>query len=303
MDTLIVIVTHNGAQTIAETLARCLESNTDIGVMVVDNASLDQTARIARFFCDKRVFHRFLDQNQGVGAGFNQGLAEAVRRNIPWMMVLDQDSLPEENMPARMVASATALFRENPSLGAVFPLVRCRRYPDVIHNPWNWTGTGFASVIEDPSDSRSVQMVDTSISSGTLYRVGALCDTGGFDESFFIDFVDHECHLRMRQKGFTLWWDRRVELHHNLGKIQRMTPEGLWIEHEPFRYYYMARNMTVGYWRFGGIRAVWKLLEEIRSHIGRLQRNSTSAAACRRYIRKGMIHAFLGKTGPLDPDS
>jgi rhamnosyltransferase len=152
----------------------------------------------------------------------------------------------------------------------------------------------------DKPESENPLPIDSSISSGSLYRVAALQEIGGFREEYFIDFVDHECHLRLRRAGWSIWWDRESTLYHKLGKLQKMTKEGLWIEHAPFRYYYMARNMTEGYWRLGGLRALVNIEIEIFRHIGRLRRFGQDPNRCTYYIFRGLKDAFLGKSGPLN---
>ena len=300
MDSLIVIVSHNGAPTISETIKHCLESIGALIFLVVDNASTDGTPEILKSFSDQRLQIQLFQQNLGVGAGFNRGLREAVRQRIPWLMILDQDSLLRRETLMQLIETGKMRLENQNRVGAVFPLVRCRNYPDIIHRPMNWTGKGFLSVTGAGHIQGVPLAVDTSISSGALYRVSALTDIGGFNEAYFIDFVDHECHLRLRQAGYTLWWDRNASMIHNLGKIQRMTPDGLWIEHEPFRYYYMARNMIYSYLRFGGARAVMGLFGEIIRHMKRLTRYGAEPKACNRQILKGVVDAILGKTGPLD---
>jgi rhamnosyltransferase len=144
--------------------------------------------------------------------------------------------------------------------------------------------------------------VDSPISSGTLYRVDALKAIGGFNESYFIDFVDHDCHLRLRKAGFTLWWEKNAEMFHQLGAIQRMTDSGLWIEHEPFRYYYMARNMTEGHRRIGGLMSMLIFWRELSRHIFRLHSYSRHPYAGIYYILKGCFDAVIGKSGALASD-
>ncbi len=141
--------------------------------------------------------------------------------------------------------------------------------------------------------------IDSTLTSGTLYSTAALLSVGGFRESYFIDFVDHECHLRLRRAGWKLWWVPGAVLYHDLGKTQRLTAQGLWIEHEPYRYYYMARNMLEGHRRLGGMGAALLLGAEIARHAWRLQRYGRRPALCAAYIGKGILHAMLGKSGRL----
>ncbi|MEW6259838.1 MAG: glycosyltransferase [Thermodesulfobacteriota bacterium] len=294
MAVLIAVVTYNGEATIQGTLEAALAMNEDVPVMVIDNASMDRTIAIVKRMTCPRI--RFIRNktNMGVGSAFNEALRQAKNMGAEWLMLLDQDSQPDGDALAVMLGSVAE------GIGALFPTVRCRGYPDIVHYPMDWTGIGFVAVVPT-EDSASVARipVDTGISSGALYRVAAIDGIGGFNEGYFIDFVDHECHLRLKAAGYSLCWVRDAEIWHNLGNIHQMTDSGLWIEHAPFRYYYMARNMIQGYWRFGGIRALWCLLGEMRKHTRRLRTYSKNASDCIAWLRLGIVHGVLGKTGKL----
>ncbi|WP_028323409.1 glycosyltransferase [Desulfatirhabdium butyrativorans] len=302
MAVLIAVVTCNGEATIGRTLKAALALDADAPVLVIDNASMDATIAVVGGMENPRIRLNRNDENLGVGAAFNEALRHAKTMGAEWLMLLDQDSEPAADALAVMREAALdpgdAGSRTSMRVAALFPTVRCRSHPDVIHYPMDWTGAGFSAVIpEEGQDVPGRLPVDTAISSGALYRVAALDAIGGFNEGYFIDFVDHECHLRLKNAGFGLWWVRGAEIRHDLGRIQKRTDSGLWIEHAPFRYYYMARNMIRGYWHFGGMRALWGLIGEMRGHIRRLRENSADAEACIAALRLGVVHGILGKTG------
>lgn len=302
MAVLIVVVAFRGENTIEATVDRVLCSTIVADVLIIDNASDDNTLQILRSMGHPRLRLIRNDRNLGVGTAFNQGMRQAREYGADWMMVLDQDSLLAPDALEKLLDAANVLLRGSdirPS--AVFPTVRCKSYPDVIHYPMNWTGTGFQAVAPQHAQRAEPQRipVDTSISSGALYRIETLEAIGGFNEGYFIDFVDHECHLRLARAGYGLWWVRDAEIFHELGAIRKMTDTGLWIEHAPFRYYYMARNMVRGYWVFGGVRALWGLWREIRSHISRMRRYGENADTCEQYLMLGIRDGLLGRTGPL----
>lgn len=322
MEVLIVVVSFNGEATIENTLNAALALDADAPILLIDNASRDRTRDAARALGSPRIRVLENEENLGVGAAFNIGIREAKAVGAKWLMLLDQDSEPKADALRVMQEALEAIQGAGPVQGtdaetpaadrgrgwtvepggvaALFPTVRCRRYPEIVHYPMDWTGAGFEAVV--PAEGRGAPTwisVDTAISSGALYRVAALEAVGGFNEGYFIDFVDHECHLRLREAGYRLWWVREAEIRHELGGVQRMTDCGLWIEHAPFRYYYMARNMVRGYWRFGGMRALWHLICEMRAHAGRLRANSPNAKEAISWMRWGVWHGVLGKTGKL----
>lgn len=300
MEILILIVSYNGGATIESTVRNCLATTRNIPVLVVDNASTDTTMAILHGIEDARlhVFPRRV--NAGLGAAYNAGIAKAVSLGAEWLYILDQDSLAEPECLERLVQTAAGMLRNEEPVAAVAPTIRSRFYPEIIHYPLKWNGKQLISVCNGLEGNGSGPVrVDSPISSGTLYRVEALTAIQGFRESYFIDFIDHECHLRLIRAGYSLWWDPRAVVYHRLGSIQRMTASGFWIEHPAYRYYYMARNMTEGYYRLGGLSALMCFWQEAVRHMKRLYDNGRYPYASICYILRGCCDAVIGKSGPL----
>jgi rhamnosyltransferase len=301
MEMLILIVCYNGAKTILNTVYSCLITAKPVSVLAVDNGSTDPTLTLLKSVQDNRFEVVSMGYNSGLGTAFNVGINAAHDRGAKWLYILDQDSVLAAGCLEKLFRTAQDLLKHIPSVSAISPTVRCRDFPEIIHYPLKWNGKQLLPEIHETRGliSEAVQ-VDSPISSGTLYRVDALKTIGGFNESYFIDFVDHECHLRLRKAGFTLWWEKNAEMFHQLGAIQRMTDSGLWIEHEPFRYYYMARNMTEGHRRIGGLMSMLIFWREISRHIVRLHAYGQHPFAEVYYILRGCFDAIIGKSGPLD---
>lgn len=295
---LVLIVTYNGVDTVADVLESCYQPG--IEILVIDNASSDGTRELILKQRRPKLELISSPHNIGVAAAYNLGLKQARKQGKSWILILDQDSVITESAISQLYDTARALISGGNRVGAVFPTVRSAHFPSVIHPPYYWTGKRLVPVTV-PAAMREPIPIDSSITSGTLYRVETLVATGGFCEPYFIDFVDHECHIRMRQAGWSLWWEPRAELLHHLGEIQKMTAVGLWIEHSPYRYYYMARNMTRGYWKLGGMKALFYFWLEMLRHMKLLYRYGRQPGSCSGYILKGVFDGLRGIGGPLDP--
>jgi rhamnosyltransferase len=300
MEMLILIVSYNGGRTIAKTVRNCLATTHNVPLFVVDNASTDNTLSILHGIEDSRLQVFSLRRNMGLGVAFNAGIAKAASLNAKWMLILDQDSWFAPGSPERLVQTAQEMVRNAEPIAAVAPTIRNGFYPEIIHFPLKWNGRQLIPVSDDIlRDGCKPVRVDSPISSGTLYRVDALAAIQGFRESYFIDFIDHECHLRLLKAGYSLWWEHRAVLYHQLGSIQRMTASGLWIEHPAYRYYYMARNMTEGYYRLCGLSALACYWREVLRHMARIYVNGRCPYATIYYILRGCCDAVIGKSGPL----
>ncbi|MCP4680747.1 MAG: glycosyltransferase [Desulfobacterales bacterium] len=294
-------MTYNGAETIRGTLQSC-RSGLQQGkspILVIDNASRDDTVSIIESLCPEQTKIVKMAENLGVACAFNVGVQRALRAGVRWLFILDQDSVCGPGCLDILLETAGDLVKKGEKVGAVCSMARSRTFPDVIFRPYYWTGRALVPVPDAPGSALLVP-VDSTISSGTLYSVNALNAINGFRERYFIDFVDHECHIRLREAGWSLWWEKRAILHHRLGKIQRITGAGLWIEHEPFRYYYMTRNMTDGLWRIGGVAAISRFAGEMFRHVLRVKRYSARSNEIIYYIIKGIRDAILRRFGPID---
>jgi rhamnosyltransferase len=78
-----------------------------------------------------------------------------------------------------------------------------------------------------------------------------------------------------------------------------MTDSGLWIEHEPYRYYYMARNMTEAHLRIGGPVSMLMFWRDLCRHAVRLYAHGRRPCAGIYFMLKGCLDALIGKSGPL----
>ncbi len=301
-DVLTIVVTFNGADTVARLVDSCVDPSGRLvsPILVIDNDSSDHTVEVLEGIAVDGIEFMWLARNIGVAAAYNRGLEQALSRGAGWMLMLDQDSICGPAMLKRLRATARRLEREDCRIGAVCPLVSSFEHPDCIHLPYRWGRRGLETVAYISNDQDQLIKIDSCLTSGTLYNVHALEDIGGFREDYFIDFVDHECHLRLRKKGWGIWWDVVPRLYHRLGRIQRDTDQGLWIEHEPVRYYYMARNMLDGHYRFGGMVPTIHFLRELLRHMVRIFRYGKSPYRSSYFIMKGIGHAICGRFGPID---
>lgn len=208
-------------------------------VLVVDNGSAGPgSVAVADAARVQGVEALLLPRNTGIAAALNTGIACARDRHFQWVITLDQDSTPEPDMVARL-AAVLDLPGEG-TLAIVAPIL----FDDD-------SGTFFQRT---EASMRREKSPSTYMTSGSLTNVRCWEETGGFMESLFIDYVDHEYCLRCAELGWRSAQGSGV-LHHKLGSMRRHRILGLRFRathHSVRRRYYIARNRIVvwrRYWR------------------------------------------------------
>ncbi len=262
---LAAIVTFNGAKTISETL-NALQKQTRLpdAFLVVDNASTDQTLKIIEQLQIKNLKINLQSRNAGVAAAYNLALKEAVADNFDWLWLFDQDSVCEPGCLENLLAEANNIKSDGIHPSVLFPTHYLKSRPDYLLAPWKWNGLEMIDVAKPVNSLHNYTAVHTSMTSGALYSLCVIKNEKGFREAFFIDFVDHEYHMRLFANGYSLFWVYKAQILHSLGKTIVNARGQLLIYHEPWRYFFIGQNMFTSYWKWGGFRAVWHLRKKIK---------------------------------------
>jgi rhamnosyltransferase len=170
------------------------------------------------------ISYLYQQQNKGIAAALNAGAEAALKRGYQWLLTMDQDSAADLQMIHKL-ADYINTQPEN-TLGIVAPL----------HIDKNTIKSSFVPPVQDEL---------TVMTSGNLLSLRAFENTGKFMEKLFIDYVDHEYCLRLRQKGYTIIQVNDALLYHNLGNIASVKIGNRKIHysnHSALRRYYMTRN-------------------------------------------------------------
>lgn len=196
-------------------------------VVVVDNTPGDDDAAAPPAFPSGVTYVR-RGSNLGLAAALNEGVRR-LASEVDTVLILDQDS----GMPGGMVE-------------ALLPHLSLQ---DVaVAAPAPWDGAAHRLVEPRAAHGRLVAYVDVVITSGMLVRRDALESVGLFREDFFVDGVDQDLCLRLRECGWKVVQDRNVLLAHRLGAARWHRVLGVSVRathHEAWRVEAAARNGTV----------------------------------------------------------
>lgn len=191
-------------------------------MLIVDNGS-DNIDKIEPLCIENDCDLIKIDENKGIAYALNQICEFYYSKGFDWVLTLDQDSVSPNDMICKLSACA------KPKVGVVGPKIVYRHNEEYKN-------------VENVGGTKSVEWLITSAS---LTNLKAWYAIGGFDEALFIDGVDKDFCIRLRNKGFQILQCNDVELMHELGnlKCKRVLGKTIYVtNHSAKRKYYMARN-------------------------------------------------------------
>ena len=201
-------------------------------LVIVDNGSATAEVGMLRGIAANPMISLVLNpDNFGIARALNIGIERALSMGFKWTLLLDQDSVPDDDMVQTLLA-VHADFPDKDRLAVV--------------------GSGFRDV--NSKESTPIKVgdswveVECVITSGSLIPLAVHAAVGAFREEFFIDYVDIEYCYRARARGFRVIKTRAALMSHSIGAITRHNLLGFkkWTyNHSPDRRYYIARNDTV----------------------------------------------------------
>jgi N-acetylglucosaminyl-diphospho-decaprenol L-rhamnosyltransferase len=214
----IVVVTYDAQPW----LARCLESVRGYDTVVVDHGSTDGTVELVRErFADVRLVEQ---ENKGVGAGWNRGLAET---RAPWVFLLNSDAWVLGDAIARLRAFGDA--HADVAFGAprlLNPDGTVQRSVRGFPTLWR-LATEFFFLRKLAPRSRAlnafyaarfdhdvVREADWLMGACMLVRADAVEEVGGLDEDFFLFNEESDWCFRFRRTGWEVVFFPGAEVVH-----------------------------------------------------------------------------------------
>jgi rhamnosyltransferase len=233
-----------------------------------------------------------LGDNFGVAAAHNAGIQWARDQNAQYVLLMDQDSLPEADMVQKLIS------------GLVGPLSAAAgsRYLDPRQNnpPPFIQVKGLALQRCACAAENSIVPVDYLVSSGCLIPLSVLEKIGDMRDDFFIDYVDIEWGLRARHHGFQSYGVCSARMRHNLGDrpikfLGKHVPL-----HSPLRHYYHFRNAVILY-KESWVPWNWKLVDGWRLCLKYAFYSifAKPRSIHFRMMSLGIWHGLLGRCGKL----
>ncbi len=249
-----VIVNYNCGAYLKQCVSSILRAYPDASVIVVDNASTDESLSVllTSFSNDCRVEILRNERNLGFAAACNRG-ARLARE--PFLLYLNPDCLIDETtVPALLDA-----LKEHPDAGMVGGLLlntdgteqvggrraipTPRRTLVRVFN-LSWLARRYPILLPDfnlqqqPLPDGPTE-VDAISGACMLVRREALEDVGGFDEGYFLHCEDLDWCMRFRQKAWKVLFVADARVIHQQGGCSRLRPVFVeWHKHRGMMRFY-----------------------------------------------------------------
>lgn len=217
------------------------------------------------------------DGNMGIAYALNQIMQFASDHNSEWVLTLDQDSVVPSNL-METYSKLTSLDKVG--------IISCK----IVDR-------NFGETSKEKKKDSGYEEVPMCITSASLLRVKAWKEAGGFANDFFIDAVDFDMCLLLREHGYKIIRTYDTALLHEVGhsrKVYLLGKEELVFNHNPLRCYYMIRNSILlgkrhhQLFRQIGL-AVKRFLLINLFETNKFQKN--------KMMLTGIYHAIIGKYG------
>lgn len=195
-------------------------------VVIVDNASFnaDMIHGLSDEYGCKAIFQ---SENVGIAKALNDGMKLLSEEGYDWVLTLDQDSVIGEYLVFELMTCA---------LSDVKCAISC---PDINYEGWSK---------KHQNNKTQYQEIKACMTSASLTNTRCWEKVGGYDEQYFIDFVDNEFCMKLKIAGFKVIRNHDVILSHMLGDSGELNlgfVKVRYSHHTPLRYYYMTRNNIV----------------------------------------------------------
>jgi GT2 family glycosyltransferase len=206
-------------QSLSQVLERNPALNDQVRVLLWDNSPTPLTGASLPFPFDLNSAGR----NVGTSGAYNYAMGFAEGLGCPWLLLLDQDTTVSDEFLLGMLGYSEK-FRHTPEIATVVPFIfshgtlvsprRLRSFNRVKQIPVTFSG-----ICKDKA---------YAVNSGTLMRVTALREVGGYSDEFWLDLSDVYVFLALHRKGKYMYIAGDLRLEHSIASMdfdKEMSPE------------------------------------------------------------------------------
>lgn len=191
-----IIVTYNGTQWIEKCLDSLMQSTAPSHVIVIDNASTDDTVAIIRQkYPEVELIESY--KNLGFGKANNIGLRRALNDKADYVLLLNQDTRIEREMMEKLID----VSKSNPGYGVLSPYHFNYEGDNTERYFEEWVLRHYTPDLNTDKESGTLKAVYTTSfvhAACWLMPIETIKKVGGFDPLFFHYGEDNDFIQRLR---------------------------------------------------------------------------------------------------------
>jgi rhamnosyltransferase len=218
-----VVVSFNDA----DAVIRCVKAlrHQVHSIIVVDNGSENNhQLKLKNLNLINTVTIYQCSENLGIGAAINLATKSLDNSKVDWVLTMDQDSIAAPDMVECLLSAST-------------------EFTNAIFTPFI-TDIGHKNTGNKPIE------VNYAITSGNLVPLSIMRGVNGLNSELFIDGVDFDFSLRLRENGYIIIRVPLAKMRHRLGMdTTNNILKSFYTNHAPLRRYYMSRNLIINFRR------------------------------------------------------
>lgn len=293
----IIILSFNAKREIGECLTSLQKlklKGEDISVLVVDNASVDgSVGMIKKRFPKVGLLAEKV--NLGFAEGNNVGIRKALQEKADYVMLLNNDTLVEEDCLQELLKIAT----KDKNIGVVCPKIyfapgfefHKNRYKEKDRGKVIWYAggridwqniLGIHQGVDEVDKGQYDKVKEVGFATGCcmLVKREVFGKVGLFNKRFFLYLEDLDFSVKAKKAGFKLAFAPKATVwHKNLGTTSQKS--------QTRQAYYYTRNRLL----FGFQYAPWDTkIALLKWSLGRLLKGSS-------WEKKGVLDFYLGRFG------
>ena len=196
-------------------------------IFIIDNSDIDNSALTSKI---SNAVYIPNNSNLGIAAALNTGCKNALENGFTWVMTMDQDSAWDS-------LQLTSFFdlilqTKDPSITSFAP----------VHRNELKSVVGDIKYQTEKKPLEPLIFQQKVMTSGNIISLESWQKVNGFNESLFIDEVDHEFCYKLNHAGYKICEFQNVFMIHTLGAVKKtILPRPC--KHSGVRLFYIFRNM------------------------------------------------------------
>ena len=264
--TTAAIINWNSGRWLLACIESLLATSSDVEIVVVDNASEDDSLEPALRFRDHVDFIRN-SVNRGFGAGVNQVFAAT---STSYVLVLN----PDIRVTTGAVAYLEEFLNAHPRAGAVGGYVNEKYLPRHLPTPGALVRQNLGLASKPEPRPRETSAVEQPAAAALLIRRDAYDEIGGFDEQFYPAwYEDVDFCRRLKAANWEIYFAPQAEFLHEGGYSAKA------LGRDAFAQAYYRNQLRYARKHFGGGAALAVRLSIAVGMIGRMAARPDQAGA------------------------